>query len=75
MLKALGRDPGLYSLHSLRRGGATTAYANGSSYELIKRHGLWRSHCFWDYITLPAGSQSAVAATLADAVANTSGHT
>lgn len=39
-------EPGLveqYSLHSLRRGGATAAMAAGVPYRLVKRQGRWRS--------------------------------
>lgn len=39
-------DPELvsrYSLHSLRRGGATAAMAAGVPYRLVKRQGRWRS--------------------------------
>ena len=40
-----------YSLHSLRRGGATLAFKAGVSYIHIKRHGGWASDAFWQYIT------------------------
>lgn len=50
-LKILGINPTQYSLHSFRRGGATTAYQAGADYAHIKRHGTWRSNVFWDYIT------------------------
>ena len=36
-------DPSLYTLHSGRRGGATTAAQNGCSFIHIKRQGRWRS--------------------------------
>jgi hypothetical protein len=40
-----------YSLHSFRRGGATSAYNAGVTFTHVKRHGTWRSDCFWEYIT------------------------
>ncbi len=39
------------TLHSLRKGGATSAYEAGVDYLHIKRHGTWRSDAFWAYIT------------------------
>ena len=70
-LRILGYDTGLYSLHSLRRGGATVAYSQGVDQLDIKRHGSWSSDCFWKYITSPFVAKSPVAAALANAVANT----
>jgi hypothetical protein len=63
-LGILGYDTGLYSLHSLRRGGATVAQLD------IKRHGNWSSDAFWQYVTSPFVAQSPVAAALANAVSN-----
>lgn len=51
MIKALGHDPQQYSLHSLRRGGATASYHSGVDYATIQRHGTWTSDTFWRYIT------------------------
>ena len=47
ILHALGMDRGLYSVHSLRRGGAMAAYMAGADQLDIKRHGTWSSvhHC------------------------------
>ena len=36
-------EPGQYSLHSLRSGGATAASNNGVSERLISKHGRWKS--------------------------------
>jgi hypothetical protein len=70
-LAILGYDTGLYSLHSLRRGGATVAVKEGVGQLDIKRHGNWSSDTFWQYITSPFVSQSPVAAALGSAVAAT----
>ena len=51
LLHDLGYDAGLFSLHSLNRGGATTAYRQGLDQIDIKRQGLWTSDTFWQYIT------------------------
>jgi hypothetical protein len=71
-LGILGYDTGLYSLHSLRRGGATVSYSQGVDQLDIKRHGNWSSDCFWDYITSSFVAQSPVASALATAVSNCS---
>ena len=68
MIGALDLDPGLYSLHSLCRGGATTAHRRGLHQEMIKRHGLWSLDAFWAYVSSPDVASSPVAAGLAAAV-------
>jgi hypothetical protein len=70
-LRILGYDCGLYSLHSLRRGGATVAYSQGVDQLDIKRHGNWSSDAFWQYVTSPFVANSPVAAALAAAVNTT----
>jgi hypothetical protein len=65
LLTALDMDPSSYSLHSLRRGGATTAYLAGVDQLHVKRHGTWKSGAFWDYVTSPLVADSPVAAALA----------
>ena len=72
MLKGLGADPALYSLHSLQRGRATTAFRAGVSALDIKRHGNWASDAFWGYITAPVVASSPVALALAHSVAHVS---
>ena len=46
MLQALCLDHKLYSLDSLMKGGATTAYSQGAQQIAIKRHCLWASDSF-----------------------------
>jgi hypothetical protein len=53
MIEAVHLDPSMYSLHSLRRGGATAAYIAGMDMLHVKRHGNWASSAFWGYITAP----------------------
>ncbi len=43
-------DPSKYSIHSLRRGGATHAHHQGAQPIDIQRHGAWASQTFWDYV-------------------------
>lgn len=42
-IEAIGLNPKLYGLHSLRAGGATAAANAGVPDRLFKRHGRWRS--------------------------------
>ncbi len=57
-------DPNQYSLHSLRRGGATTAYEQGAREKDIQRHGAWASTAFWDYVAPKASHDSSVCQAL-----------
>lgn len=53
LISAVGLNTKLYSLHSLRRGGATFARLAGVSTDLIKMHGDWKSNCYELYIKIP----------------------
>lgn len=66
----LGYNPTQYSLHSLRRGGATLAFQAGVSYIHIKRHGGWSSDAFWEYITAEPKANSPVSKGLAQYVSH-----
>ena len=46
-----GRDPNLYSTHSLRRGGYSWAFKSGVPTNLIQHHGDWLSDCYKNYLT------------------------
>ena len=65
MLHVLGMDTGLYSLHSLHRGGAMAAYRARADQLDIKRHGTWSSDAFLGYITTPCVATSPAASVLA----------
>lgn len=65
ILDQLGYPAALYSLHSLRAGGATAAFNAGVEYTHIKRHGTWKSDCFWSYVSAQSVEQSPVAKALA----------
>ena len=49
-LKLIGEHELSYSLHSLRRGGATFAYQSNLEAEMIKLLGGWASDCYKRYI-------------------------
>ena len=68
LIKLMGHQPSAYSLHSLRRTGATLAYEAGVDYLSIIRHGTWRSGAFWEYITTRSTKNSKVASSLANIV-------
>ncbi len=68
LITELGMEPSDFSFHSLRRGGATTAYHGGVRVNEVKRHGVWASDSFWKYITDPVIDQSPVAQALKAAV-------
>ena len=61
MIQALGLNEEWYSLHSLRRGCATSAYRAGADLLEVKRHGLWSSDTFRASITSLSTSTSHVA--------------
>lgn len=50
-IRDLGAGPKLYTLHSLRRGGATDIYQSGTaSIQEIQSHGDWRSDAVFSYL-------------------------
>ena len=49
-LKLIGQDDMAFSLHSLRRGGATFAYQSDMEAGMIKLLGDWASDCYKRYI-------------------------
>ncbi|XP_077989286.1 uncharacterized protein LOC144443618 [Glandiceps talaboti] len=65
LISTSGKNPKLYSLHSLRRGGASLAYAAGVPTELIKMHGDWRSDAYTNYVKVPLSARLAVTRCMA----------
>ena len=51
-LKLVGEEDMAYSLHSLRRGGATFAYQSNMEGQMIKLLGDWASDCYQRYIDI-----------------------
>jgi hypothetical protein len=58
-------SPRLYSLHSLRSGGASLAAKAGISDLAIKKHGDWRSEAFQQYISFAVDQRYDVTYTMA----------
>ena len=71
---ALGFPAHAFSLHSMRRGGATTVVRAGADFLDVKRHGLWQSDAFWEYIANREISDSPVATALGNAFTDTATH-
>ena len=71
MLPELDLDSTRYSLHSLRRGGATLAYRVGDEQMQIKLHGLWFSDICLDYVTSACVQRSPDVSALAGYLAAT----
>ena len=64
MLELCDMDPARYSLHSLRRTGATMCWHAGVHAVDIQRHGTWSSSAFMDYIMSTNVQKSPVAIAL-----------
>jgi hypothetical protein len=62
LVEVIGKDPGLYSTHSFRRGGATFAFRAGIPGELIQVLGDWRSDAYLRYLDIPLEVKTVAAA-------------
>ncbi len=67
-IREMGLSTKHYSLHSLRRGGASVSLKNCASYMDIKRHGSWNSEAFWAYLTRLVPEESTVVTALQSAM-------
>ncbi len=65
LCEQIGINPLEFSLHSLRRGGATQAYRQGAQLLDIQRHGAWSSTAFYDYVAPQHSHKSTVCSALA----------
>jgi hypothetical protein len=50
LIRQLKLPPGTFTLHSLRKGGATLCHTMGLPIDQIKAHGTWTSDAVWSYI-------------------------
>ena len=73
ILTQSGYTAGDYSLHSLRRGGASASFHANCDQTEVRRHGSWApsSTAFWEYITRESVADSVVANALAQAATAT----
>ncbi len=67
LLRRTGNNAKTFSLHSLRRGGATTSFEYGAKELDIKRQGSWASTCYTSYIINKEPHKSSVCDALVTA--------
>jgi len=75
LISSIGLDHKLYSLHSLRRGGATFARLAGVPTDLIKIHGDWKSNAYQLYIKVPFTQRLSLTQDMARLIRNKLGST
>jgi hypothetical protein len=71
-LQQLGINPGYYSGHSFRRGGASFALQAGANPELVQAQGDWRSEAYKLYIDPSLEARRQVASLMTVAIQNLS---
>ncbi len=71
MIQHINLSPKEYTLHSLRRGGASTSFQAGADSLSVQKHSQWTTDTFWQYIILPV-KHATIPATLRKVVASTS---
>jgi integrase len=59
LLKELGYKTSDFSLHALRRGGASHCFQAGAPSRDVQAHGCWQSDAFWSYI-VPDHNRSSI---------------
>ncbi len=66
LIACIGRDPKLYSSHSMRHGGATWAFQAGIPATLIQVQGDWspNSLCYLNYLKFPIETRAMVGAKM-----------
>ena len=60
--------PTRYTLHSLRKGGATFCHSLGIPVEQIKAHGTWTTDTVWQYINPATSHTSLIPVTMSRAI-------
>ena len=69
--KRLQLPPATFSLHSLRKGGATYCHSLGIPIDQIKSHGTWASDAVWTYLNPDLAHKSVISNTMSQAVKTT----
>jgi hypothetical protein len=67
LITQLRLNPKTYTLHSLRKGGASLAHSMGIPLDQIKAHGTWSSGAVWTYLKQTSSQQSSVTQAMAKA--------
>jgi hypothetical protein len=71
LIHRLNLPPSTYTLHSLRKGGATLCHSLGVPLDLIKSHGTWSSNTVWTYLNPSSSQKSVIANAMSQAVSAT----
>jgi hypothetical protein len=64
----LGLPPLTFSMHSLRKGGATLAHMAGIPVDHIMTHGTWTSNAVWKYLQPSPAAKLAIPNAMAQAI-------
>jgi hypothetical protein len=67
-INILGYPPLTFSMHSLRKGGATLAHTAGIPVDHIMTHGTWTSNAVWKYLKPSAATKTAIPDAMAKAI-------
>ena len=67
-IKLIGLDPNKFSLHSLRRGAASLAFASNVPGEFIKAQGDWSSDAYLQYLNISVNQRCQVAEVIRSSV-------
>ena len=71
LIHRLNLPPSTYTLHSLRKGGATLCHSLGIPVDQIKSHGTWSSNTVWSYLNPSNSHRSNIANAMSAAVSAT----
>ena len=63
-VRKLGKKTRLYSSHSMRRGGASTAFKAGALGEVVRTHGDWAMDSDRSYLRFPYTTQLSLAESM-----------
>jgi hypothetical protein len=74
LIQQLQLPQSTFTLHSLRRGGATFCHTLGVPLQQIQTHGTWSSDAVWSYLTPDLAHKSSIANTMSQAVQSAIGH-
>lgn len=68
VISKTGRNPRLFSSHSMRRGGASAAFQAGVPLNIIQTQGDWAGDSYLRYIALPQADRLSLAESMAQFV-------
>jgi hypothetical protein len=71
LINSLRLPSSTYTLHSLRKGGATFCHEVGVPLDHIKSHGTWESDTVWTYLNPDIIHKSVISNTMSQAIQST----